>query len=155
MSGERRTYEDYEEMGRYLEAAQFAVSKAQRKSFDMFGGLKALTEDSARPAAPRCFLQVSCRHRPLGRHEQGRARPVVQHSRGRPALSAPRRAHPRQAREGGVMDRWAERDRQRRAKKKAREDAERRLEELREAWRQRRADEEEGKKAGPWRRRTR
>ena len=44
MSGERRTYEDYEEMGRYLEAAQFAVSKAQRKSFDMFGGLKALTE---------------------------------------------------------------------------------------------------------------
>jgi hypothetical protein len=48
--------------------------------------------------------------------------------------------------EGGVKDRWAERDRQRRAKKKAREDAERRLEELREAWRQRRADEEEGRK---------
>lgn len=46
MSGERRTYEDYEEMGRYLEAAQFAVSKAQRKSFDMFGGLKSLTEDT-------------------------------------------------------------------------------------------------------------
>jgi hypothetical protein len=53
------------------------------------------------------------------------------------------------------MDRWAERDRHRRAKKKAREDAERCLEELREAWRQRRADEEEGKKAGPGRRRMR
>jgi hypothetical protein len=44
MSGERRTYRDYEEMGWYLEAAQLAVSKAQRKAFDMFGGLGPLTE---------------------------------------------------------------------------------------------------------------
>ena len=50
-------------------------------------------------------------------------------------------------------DHWAERDRQRRARKEAKEAAERRLEELREAWRQRRADEEEGKNVGPRRRR--
>jgi len=45
-----------------------------------------------------------------------------------------------------VTDRRAERDRKRRERRKAREEAERRLEELREAWRRRRADEEEGKK---------
>ena len=45
MSREReRTYEDYEEMGRYLQAAYEAVGKMQGKSFDMFGGLEALTE---------------------------------------------------------------------------------------------------------------
>jgi hypothetical protein len=43
MSGEWRTYEDYVELGRYLEAAQYAIAKAQRKSFDMFGGLDPLT----------------------------------------------------------------------------------------------------------------
>jgi hypothetical protein len=47
---------------------------------------------------------------------------------------------------GGVTDRWAKRARERRARRKASEEAERRLEELREAWRRRRADEEEGKK---------
>ena len=45
-----------------------------------------------------------------------------------------------------MTDRRAERDRKRRERRKAREEAERRLEELREAWRRRRADEEEGKK---------
>lgn len=43
----RRTYEDYEEMGRYLEAAQEAVGKAMSKSFDMFGGLDPVTDDRA------------------------------------------------------------------------------------------------------------
>jgi hypothetical protein len=42
----------------------------------------------------------------------------------------------------GVTDRWAERARQRRARRKAREESERRLEELREAWRRRRMEEE-------------
>jgi hypothetical protein len=44
MRGRRRTYEDYEEMGRYLKAAEEAVHRAQTKSFDMFGGLDPLTE---------------------------------------------------------------------------------------------------------------
>jgi hypothetical protein len=58
---------------------------------------------------------------------------------------------------GGAVseDRWAARGRERRARKRAREAAERRLEELREAWRQRRAHEEEGKNTGPRRRRMR
>jgi hypothetical protein len=42
-----RTYEDYEEMGRYLWAAYEAISEAQGKSFEMFGGLEALTEGTA------------------------------------------------------------------------------------------------------------
>jgi hypothetical protein len=45
-----------------------------------------------------------------------------------------------------VTGRWAERDRARREKRMAKEAADRRLEELREAWRQRRADEREGEK---------
>lgn len=39
-------------------------------------------------------------------------------------------------------DHWAKRNRQRRQRRKAREDAERRLEELKEAWRQRRMEGE-------------
>lgn len=44
MKRPKRTYEDYEEMGQYLEEARGAVSQAQRKSLDMFGGLDPLTE---------------------------------------------------------------------------------------------------------------
>jgi hypothetical protein len=39
-------------------------------------------------------------------------------------------------------DHWAKRNRQRRQRRKAREDAERRLDELKEAWRQRRMEGE-------------
>lgn len=42
---DKRAYEDYEELGRYLQAAEEAVSRAQTKSLDMFGGLKPVTED--------------------------------------------------------------------------------------------------------------
>lgn len=45
MPRNRRTYEDYEEMGRYLEAAQEAVGQAMSKSYDMFGGLDPVTDD--------------------------------------------------------------------------------------------------------------
>jgi hypothetical protein len=58
-----------------------------------------------------------------------------------------------EGKDGMSNDHWAERNRQRKARKEAKEAAERRLEELREAWRLRRADEEEGKNAGPRRRR--
>jgi hypothetical protein len=47
-----------------------------------------------------------------------------------------------------MTDRRAERDRERRERRGAREAAERRLEELREAWRWRHADGEEGRKKG-------
>ena len=40
-----RTYEDYEELGRYLEAAEEDVRRAQRKTLDMIRGLKPLSED--------------------------------------------------------------------------------------------------------------
>lgn len=44
MKDPRRTYEDYEELGRYLDAAQEAIHKAQAKSFNMFGGLEPRAE---------------------------------------------------------------------------------------------------------------
>ena len=47
---------------------------------------------------------------------------------------------------GGVTDRRAERDREQRERREAREDAERRHDQLKEAWRRRRANEEGGKK---------
>jgi hypothetical protein len=40
----QRVYEDYEEMGQYLQSAREGVLQAQAKSFDMFGGLDPLTE---------------------------------------------------------------------------------------------------------------
>ncbi len=48
-----------------------------------------------------------------------------------------------------MTDRRAERDRERRERREAREAAERRHDELKEAWRRRRADEEERKKGRP------
>jgi hypothetical protein len=45
-----------------------------------------------------------------------------------------------------VTDRRAERDREQRERREAREDAERRHDQLKEAWRRRRANEEGGKK---------
>jgi hypothetical protein len=39
---EQRTYEDYEGLARYLKTAEEAVHLAQRKVFDMFGGLDPL-----------------------------------------------------------------------------------------------------------------
>ena len=45
-----------------------------------------------------------------------------------------------------MTDRRAERDRERREKRRAREAAERRLAELREAWRRRREDGEQSRK---------
>jgi hypothetical protein len=41
---DERTYEDYEELGRYLKTAEEAVDQAQMKIFDMFGGLDPLVE---------------------------------------------------------------------------------------------------------------
>ena len=52
---------------------------------------------------------------------------------------------------GPVTDRWAERDRERRARRKAREAAERRLAELQEAWRRNHPSEEEERKDRPGR----
>ena len=48
-----------------------------------------------------------------------------------------------------VTDRWAERNRERRARRKAREAAERRLAELQEAWRRNHPSEEEKRKDRP------
>lgn len=45
MPRNRRTYEDYEELGRHLETAEEAVRQAQTKSLDMFGGLHPVTDD--------------------------------------------------------------------------------------------------------------
>jgi hypothetical protein len=47
---------------------------------------------------------------------------------------------------GGMTDRRAERARERRARRKARKAAERRLDELRDAWRRRREGGEESRK---------
>ena len=41
---DERTYEDYEELERYLRTAAEAVDQAQMKIFDMFGGLDPLVE---------------------------------------------------------------------------------------------------------------
>ena len=41
---DQRTYEDYEELARYLKTAQKAADQAQGKIFDMFGGLDPLVE---------------------------------------------------------------------------------------------------------------
>ena len=48
-----------------------------------------------------------------------------------------------------VTNRWAERNRERRARRKAREAAERRLAELQEAWRRNHPSEEEKRKDRP------
>ena len=50
-----------------------------------------------------------------------------------------------------MTDRWAERNRERRARRKAREAAERRLAELQEAWRRNHPSEEEERKDRPGR----
>ena len=83
VSAEQRTYEDYEEIGRYLIAAKESVTNLQRKSFDMFGGLEPLTEGTVtmetrpRPTAyDSTILEVVVRrpercHHSTGRRDRG------------------------------------------------------------------------------------